>query len=63
MLATDRSHYAKCNPYMDSPQSIGKLWIFEDVTFLLIYTIIFVNKNRPRHTFIYYYLASLNFMP
>ncbi|XP_026561440.1 protein-L-isoaspartate(D-aspartate) O-methyltransferase [Pseudonaja textilis] len=23
MLATDRSHYAKCNPYMDSPQSIG----------------------------------------
>ncbi|XP_073893327.1 protein-L-isoaspartate(D-aspartate) O-methyltransferase isoform X9 [Macaca fascicularis] len=22
MLATDRSHYAKCNPYMDSPQSI-----------------------------------------
>lgn len=24
MLATDRCHYAKCNPYMDSPQSIGK---------------------------------------
>ncbi|XP_037750897.2 protein-L-isoaspartate(D-aspartate) O-methyltransferase isoform X2 [Chelonia mydas] len=23
MLATDRCHYAKCNPYMDSPQSIG----------------------------------------
>uniref|UniRef100_A0A671FC31 Protein-L-isoaspartate(D-aspartate) O-methyltransferase n=1 Tax=Rhinolophus ferrumequinum TaxID=59479 RepID=A0A671FC31_RHIFE len=23
MLATDRAHYAKCNPYMDSPQSIG----------------------------------------
>ncbi|XP_041536007.1 protein-L-isoaspartate(D-aspartate) O-methyltransferase isoform X4 [Microtus oregoni] len=23
MLATDRSHYAKSNPYMDSPQSIG----------------------------------------
>ncbi|XP_030054342.1 protein-L-isoaspartate(D-aspartate) O-methyltransferase isoform X1 [Microcaecilia unicolor] len=23
MLGTDRSHYAKCNPYMDSPQSIG----------------------------------------
>ncbi|CAJ0938610.1 unnamed protein product [Ranitomeya imitator] len=23
MLATDRKHYAKCNPYMDSPQSIG----------------------------------------
>uniref|UniRef100_A0A8C9AFV0 Protein-L-isoaspartate(D-aspartate) O-methyltransferase n=1 Tax=Prolemur simus TaxID=1328070 RepID=A0A8C9AFV0_PROSS len=23
MLATDRSHYAKCNPYMDSPQSIA----------------------------------------
>ncbi|XP_069464218.1 protein-L-isoaspartate(D-aspartate) O-methyltransferase isoform X1 [Ambystoma mexicanum] len=23
MLSTDRSHYAKCNPYMDSPQSIG----------------------------------------
>ncbi|KAG8582947.1 hypothetical protein GDO81_008233 [Engystomops pustulosus] len=23
MLATDRRHYAKCNPYMDSPQSIG----------------------------------------
>ncbi|EPQ19214.1 Protein-L-isoaspartate(D-aspartate) O-methyltransferase, partial [Myotis brandtii] len=22
MLATDRAHYAKCNPYMDSPQSI-----------------------------------------
>lgn len=32
MLATDRSHYAKCNPYMDSPQSIGKFWIFENVT-------------------------------
>lgn len=28
MLATDRSHYAKCNPYMDSPQSIGKLLDF-----------------------------------
>jgi hypothetical protein len=27
MLATDRSHYAKSNPYMDSPQSIGKLYI------------------------------------
>lgn len=24
MLATDRCHYAKYNPYMDSPQSIGK---------------------------------------
>ncbi|XP_041108258.1 protein-L-isoaspartate(D-aspartate) O-methyltransferase-like isoform X2 [Polyodon spathula] len=23
MLATDRAHFAKCNPYMDSPQSIG----------------------------------------
>ncbi|KAE8602265.1 hypothetical protein XENTR_v10013930 [Xenopus tropicalis] len=23
MLETDRRHYAKCNPYMDSPQSIG----------------------------------------
>ncbi|XP_040614131.1 protein-L-isoaspartate(D-aspartate) O-methyltransferase isoform X3 [Mesocricetus auratus] len=23
MLSTDRSHYAKSNPYMDSPQSIG----------------------------------------
>nr|DBA26717.1 TPA: hypothetical protein GDO54_010941 [Pyxicephalus adspersus] len=23
MLGTDRRHYAKCNPYMDSPQSIG----------------------------------------
>ncbi|XP_029452398.1 protein-L-isoaspartate(D-aspartate) O-methyltransferase isoform X1 [Rhinatrema bivittatum] len=23
MLGTDRCHYAKCNPYMDSPQSIG----------------------------------------
>ncbi|XP_014350967.1 protein-L-isoaspartate(D-aspartate) O-methyltransferase isoform X2 [Latimeria chalumnae] len=23
MMATDRGHYAKCNPYMDSPQSIG----------------------------------------
>uniref|UniRef100_A0A493TUU2 Protein-L-isoaspartate(D-aspartate) O-methyltransferase n=1 Tax=Anas platyrhynchos platyrhynchos TaxID=8840 RepID=A0A493TUU2_ANAPP len=23
MLATDRCHYAKYNPYMDSPQSIG----------------------------------------
>lgn len=23
MLATDRAHYSKCNPYMDSPQSIG----------------------------------------
>nr|XP_025036414.1 protein-L-isoaspartate(D-aspartate) O-methyltransferase [Pelodiscus sinensis] len=23
MLATDRCHYAKCNPYMDSPQAIG----------------------------------------
>lgn len=42
MLATDRSHYAKCNPYMDSPQSIGKVWISENVTFLLIYCIIFV---------------------
>uniref|UniRef100_A0A671SXY7 Protein-L-isoaspartate O-methyltransferase n=1 Tax=Sinocyclocheilus anshuiensis TaxID=1608454 RepID=A0A671SXY7_9TELE len=25
MLATDRAHFSKCNPYMDSPQSIGKL--------------------------------------
>ncbi|CAL8316285.1 unnamed protein product [Boreogadus saida] len=23
MLATDRGHFSKCNPYMDSPQSIG----------------------------------------
>uniref|UniRef100_A0A671SWF8 Protein-L-isoaspartate O-methyltransferase n=1 Tax=Sinocyclocheilus anshuiensis TaxID=1608454 RepID=A0A671SWF8_9TELE len=23
MLATDRAHFSKCNPYMDSPQSIG----------------------------------------
>ncbi|KAM6149367.1 protein-L-isoaspartate(D-aspartate) O-methyltransferase-like isoform 1-T1 [Erethizon dorsatum] len=23
MLAADHSHYAKCKPYMDSPQSIG----------------------------------------
>uniref|UniRef100_A0A673CN63 Protein-L-isoaspartate O-methyltransferase n=1 Tax=Sphaeramia orbicularis TaxID=375764 RepID=A0A673CN63_9TELE len=23
MLATDRSHFSRCNPYMDSPQSIG----------------------------------------
>ncbi|XP_030637289.1 protein-L-isoaspartate(D-aspartate) O-methyltransferase isoform X3 [Chanos chanos] len=23
MLATDRAHYSRCNPYMDSPQSIG----------------------------------------
>uniref|UniRef100_A0A3B4C6H3 Protein-L-isoaspartate O-methyltransferase n=2 Tax=Pygocentrus nattereri TaxID=42514 RepID=A0A3B4C6H3_PYGNA len=23
MLATNRSHYSRCNPYMDSPQSIG----------------------------------------
>uniref|UniRef100_A0A673CN57 Protein-L-isoaspartate(D-aspartate) O-methyltransferase n=1 Tax=Sphaeramia orbicularis TaxID=375764 RepID=A0A673CN57_9TELE len=22
MLATDRSHFSRCNPYMDSPQSI-----------------------------------------
>uniref|UniRef100_A0AAY4CL74 Protein-L-isoaspartate(D-aspartate) O-methyltransferase n=1 Tax=Denticeps clupeoides TaxID=299321 RepID=A0AAY4CL74_9TELE len=22
MLATDRAHFSKCNPYMDSPQSI-----------------------------------------
>lgn len=31
MLATDRCHYAKCNPYMDSPQSIGMrafIWRF-----------------------------------
>lgn len=44
MLATDRAHYAKCNPYMDSPQSIGKLWISENVTFSCIYSIIFVSK-------------------
>lgn len=25
MLATDRAHFSRCNPYMDSPQSIGKL--------------------------------------
>lgn len=25
MLATDRSHYSRCNPYMDSPQSIGMI--------------------------------------
>uniref|UniRef100_A0AAY4CN36 Protein-L-isoaspartate O-methyltransferase n=1 Tax=Denticeps clupeoides TaxID=299321 RepID=A0AAY4CN36_9TELE len=24
MLATDRAHFSKCNPYMDSPQSIGR---------------------------------------
>ncbi|KAK9956350.1 hypothetical protein ABG768_014088 [Culter alburnus] len=24
MLATDRAHFSRCNPYMDSPQSIGK---------------------------------------
>ena len=24
MLATDRGHFSKCNPYMDSPQSIGE---------------------------------------
>lgn len=23
MLVTDRAHYSRCNPYMDSPQSIG----------------------------------------
>lgn len=23
MLTTDRAHYSRCNPYMDSPQSIG----------------------------------------
>ncbi|XP_078798728.1 protein-L-isoaspartate(D-aspartate) O-methyltransferase isoform X3 [Oryzias latipes] len=23
MLATDRAHFSRCNPYMDSPQSIG----------------------------------------
>uniref|UniRef100_A0A3B3X0P3 Protein-L-isoaspartate(D-aspartate) O-methyltransferase n=1 Tax=Poecilia mexicana TaxID=48701 RepID=A0A3B3X0P3_9TELE len=23
MLSTDRAHYSRCNPYMDSPQSIG----------------------------------------
>ncbi|KAJ4923813.1 hypothetical protein JOQ06_028068 [Pogonophryne albipinna] len=23
MLATDRGHFSRCNPYMDSPQSIG----------------------------------------
>ncbi|XP_037099979.1 protein-L-isoaspartate(D-aspartate) O-methyltransferase isoform X1 [Syngnathus acus] len=23
MLGTDRAHYSRCNPYMDSPQSIG----------------------------------------
>ncbi|NP_001394178.1 protein-L-isoaspartate(D-aspartate) O-methyltransferase isoform 14 [Mus musculus] len=27
MLATDRSHYAKSNPYMDSPQSIEKFML------------------------------------
>lgn len=25
MLATDRSHFSRCNPYMDSPQSIGMI--------------------------------------
>ncbi len=25
MLVTDRAHFSRCNPYMDSPQSIGKL--------------------------------------
>lgn len=25
MLATDRAHYSRCNPYMDSPQSIGMI--------------------------------------
>lgn len=25
MLATDRSHFSRCNPYMDSPQSIGTI--------------------------------------
>lgn len=24
MLATDRGHFSRCNPYMDSPQSIGR---------------------------------------
>lgn len=33
MLATDRSHYAKSNPYMDSPQSIGKLYISKESHF------------------------------
>lgn len=23
MLTTDRAHFSRCNPYMDSPQSIG----------------------------------------
>lgn len=25
MLATDRAHFSRCNPYMDSPQSIGNV--------------------------------------
>lgn len=27
MLATDRAHFSRCNPYMDSPQSIGKFQV------------------------------------
>ncbi|KAK9956347.1 hypothetical protein ABG768_014088 [Culter alburnus] len=27
MLATDRAHFSRCNPYMDSPQSIGKFLV------------------------------------
>lgn len=30
MLATDRSHFSRCNPYMDSPQSIGTAgWLIQ----------------------------------
>lgn len=45
MLATDRAHFSRCNPYMDSPQSIGKSSGTQQPTEILINDLTILTKS------------------